>query len=257
MTANDTFTDLSISGGDPDVTVSGDALTLSEDTAQSDATQIDVARAVYFDGSGGVTVTNPNSGDLEELAGFTKHFYDAEQTSIASGDTDLYEDQEDVIVMKTARMIVDTGDDATENDPIWIEQTAGDNLGKAYNSSGSSAHTLTVTPTAANDTDYQLVITVDDQVVVAEYTSDGTATVAEITAGLTAELDANTQASLLTTTDNGTDFVVTITDSDADVAFVADDNLSVAQDDGTTRLKLPKSLGRWAGPNKIEFRLAL
>lgn len=257
LTANEYFVDGSISGAEPDITVSGDALTLSEDTAASDATQLKVARAVYFDGSGGITTTNPNSDNLDALAGFTMLRYDAEQSTTGANDTSLYEDQEDAMVSRTGRMVVAQGDSASEGDEVWIEQAAGDDLGKVYASSGSSSSTLVITPTANNDEDYVIQLDIDGEVVYVSYTSDGSATAQEIVEGLKAELDDDTQATLLAATEDDSDLTITFADDDADVSYVLSDNLSGVRDDGTTRLKLDPSRGKWHGPNKIEYRLAL
>lgn len=243
-------------GTDIPVTVTGTGAadgTLTEETEPANATQIPIGRAVYFDGSNGVTVTNPDSTSLDQLAGFTRNILDAEQLGIATLDTDLYEDLEDVCVMKKCRMIVDTGDAAAENDSIFIAQS-GANKGKALTSSGATAHTLTLTPEIPTTGDVaSLSLNIDGQVVNVSFEVGATETVAAVTAGLTAALDEATQATLLTTVDNSTDLVITLADPDASLSFTASDDLTgVVANDGTA-LKLPLSRGRWAGPNKIEL----
>lgn len=265
FTASNTGPDTTITltannfGTDVAVTIDGTGaadLTLSEDTEPADATQIGIGVAMYYDGSGSVTVTNPNSGDLDEFAGFTRLLLEEEQTGVAqaAATSDLYEDREDVCVFKRGEMIVDTGDAGVENGFIWIEQAAGATLGKAYAASSSTGHTLVVTPTAVNDFEYTILLNIDGEIVYAEYLADGTATAQEIVEGLQLDLANKTETTLLTATEDNVDLTITLADSDATLIYSLSDNLAGVQDDGTTRLKLPKSKGVWGDPNKIQLK---
>lgn len=85
--------------------------------------------------------------------------------------------------------------------PVWVEPTTavafgdpvhvyrtGTNVGKFRASPDGTAAALVLTPTAANTTDYSLFVTFRGVTYPALYTSDGSATAAEIVTGLTAAL---------------------------------------------------------------------
>ncbi len=94
---------------------------------------------------------------------------------------------------------------------------------------GTSGISIKLTPIAVNDTDY--VVVLDGQT--ATYTSDATATVAEITAGLKVAIDALTLTGI-TTTDNTTDLDIT--------AAAAANNISVYCEDRTLIQMLDQTL---------------
>lgn len=233
-------------------------LTLSEDTAQADANQIAIGVAVFLS-SGNIQLANPSASDLVALAGVTRRLEAAEQTTIAGNDTDLYESGEDVAVMKTCRMLVDTGDSAVEGDDIWIEQDST-NEGKLYPTSGSAVNTLTITPTAVNDARYEIEMLItgtdgNQYLVMVEFTADASATATEIVTGLKAAIDAETTTTLLTTSGTTT-LIIEMADKDAVLLTTLTENLAGVRAAGT-RLRLPLSRGQWDGPNVIQLKLGL
>jgi hypothetical protein len=249
------------SGTDIEVTISGTGaadLMLSGGTAGAAATQIPIGRAMYVDGSNGVTVTNPDLTNLDAFAGFTRLLLEEEQTGVASATatTDLYEDNEDVCVLKRGRMLVDTGASADENGAIYIEQAAGATLGKAYSSGDATATVLTLTPDGAPSTGdvFTVTLNIDGEIVVAEFVTGATETVKAAVEAIVAALAAATAVTLLTATEDDSVVDIDITDPNATVTFVLSDNLAgVLATDGT-RLLLPRSKGAWAGPNKIDLK---
>lgn len=252
LTANSYGTDITVTVADE----STSELTLSEATAPANATQILAGRAVYRDGSGGVTMTNPNS-DLSALAGFARRLEASEQTSVGSDDNDLYEANETVAVMKTCRMIQAKGSAAVEGDELWIEQSAGANLGRAYTSSGATTHTLVITPTVSNGATYTISLTIDGTPVYAEVTGDGSDTVKEVVEALQAELALITPTSLLTATEDDATLTITLADPDATLGYSLSDNLVGVEANDGTRLKLPATQGQWADIHEIEFKLGI
>lgn len=247
-------------GVDHELTVDDEStseLTLSEATAPADATTIPAGRAVYRDGNGGITLTNPSSSNLDALAGFSRFLYASEQTSVGSNDNDLYEANETVAVMKTCRMVQANGASAVEGDSIWIEQAAGANLGRAYNASNATAHTLTITPTVSNGATYTINLTIDGTPVSVSFTGDGSDTIQETVEGLKAELDAVTTTSLLTATEDDSVLVITLADPDAALVYSLSDNLAGVEANDGTRLKLASTRGQWSQAHEIEIDLGL
>ena len=103
-------------------------------------------------------------------------------------------------------------------EPIKVETLS---VSQTYSNAGYTAPVTavaqvnTITPTAVNSTAY--TITIDGDATPSSYTSDADATVAEITAGLTAAINADAGAAAVTAADGTT--VLTITADTAGTAF--------------------------------------
>lgn len=90
---------------------------------------------------------------------------------------------------------------------------------------------ITITPTAVNDFVYTVAIKYRGVTTTSTYTADGTATVAEITAGLEADINANQPALTVAAADGVTDFTLTPDVRGEDFSYTLSANLAAVETD--------------------------
>jgi hypothetical protein len=243
-----------------DVTVDDEGtneLTLLETSAQADATQLKAGRAVYLDSNKNPTHANPVAGSLSALLGFSRRLLDSEKAR-------LYEDREMVMVERAGRMLAVHGSDAEIGDSIYIEQAAGDDLGRPFPETNATVNRVVLdmdaSTTGSSQTySLQILATLEDGTkfplllnVTANYANAGAAVTA-----LEPILDGLMPASVGVVDSTGDDIFIEFADLGATIEVSHSANLDVDIENDGTRLRVPKLGGRnqWAAPHQFDYDL--
>lgn len=243
-----------------DVTVGDEGtseLTLAETSAQADATQLRAGRAVYLNADKNPTHTNPVTGNLSALLGFSRRLLDSEKAR-------LYEDREMVMVERAGRMLAFHGSDAEIGDAIYIEQSAGADLGRPFPETNATVNRVVLdmdaSTTGSSQTySLQILATLEDGTkfpLLLNVTANYANAAAAVTA-LEPILDGLMPASVGVVDSTGDDIFIEFADLGATIEVSHSANLDIDVENDGTRLRVPKLGGRnqWAAPHQFDYDL--